>query len=95
MTRAQAIAEAQRFAEDALHRAIDGAVGIIDKAIELRRLKPMRFALFHYRMKLWRLSQGRKVAAGWHRAWEQRYRAKAWALDQTMAKACFACMDTV
>ncbi|MBK6920422.1 MAG: hypothetical protein IPH07_23685 [Deltaproteobacteria bacterium] len=62
MTRAQAIAEARRFAEDTIHRVVDGVVGIVDKAIEVRRLEPMRFALYHYKMKLWRLAQGKKVA---------------------------------
>ena len=95
VTRKQAIAEAQRFAEDTIHRVVDGVVGLIDKAIEVRRLEPMRFALYHYKMKLWRLAQGQKIRAGWHRKWEQHYRAKAWALDQTMAEKCFSCMDTV
>jgi hypothetical protein len=87
MNRKAAIAEAHRFADAAIREAR----GIIRDAIEYRRTEPHRFALFHGRMALyWELLPGRRrrVKIAWHRAWEARYSAKAWALDQDLARSC-------
>lgn len=84
MTRKEAIAEARSFAD----KAITEARGIIRDAIEYRRTEPLRFALFHRHMaEHW--SRLRKPArARWHRWWEARYSAKAWALDEVTASKC-------
>lgn len=84
MNRTEAIAEANRFADAVLLEAR----GIIRDAIAYRRAKPARFALFHRRMAVYWESRHRPVKIAWHRYWEARYAAKAWALDQEIASAC-------
>jgi hypothetical protein len=87
MNRKTAIAEAHRFADAVVREAR----GIINNAIEYRRTEPHRFALFHGRMALyWELLPGRRrrVRIAWHRRWEAHYAAKAWALDQDLARSC-------
>lgn len=88
MTRREAIREARGFADETVREALKGLFGIIDKAIDLRRYKPMRFALFHMKMKEYREGRGHPARANWHAFWEARYRAKAYALDRTIAKRC-------
>ena len=88
MTRSEAIAAAEKQADTLVREAVKGLTGIMDEAIELRRAKPMRFALFHRYMKEWRKSQGRAGAAGWHLYWEMRYTFKAKALNAELAANC-------
>lgn len=84
MTRTQAIQHARDFAD----RAVREVRGIISDAIEYRRTEPLRFSLFHRRMAQYWEGRGRRVRGRWHRYWETRYAAKAWALDQSLAQAC-------
>lgn len=84
MTRTQAINEARSFAD----KAIREVRGIISDAIDYRRTEPHRFALFHGRMALYWEGRRRRIRVRWHRYWEARYAAKAWALDQDTAHKC-------
>lgn len=88
MTRSEAIAAAEKQADTVVREAIKGVTGLIDEAIDLRRAKPMRFALFHRYMKEWRKSQGKAGMAGYHLFWEMRYTAKARALNAELAGFC-------
>jgi hypothetical protein len=87
MNRKTAIAEAHRFADAVVREAR----GIINNAIEYRRTEPHRFALFHGRMaQYWNGRRGlwARIAEGHHRRFAARYSAKAWALDQDLARSC-------
>lgn len=92
--------EARTFARDTVDRAIEGLIGIVDRAI--RRRQSYGFAheqaLFHRRMaeslatldlvgKRWRVRRQKRLAVRWE--------AKAWARTPQLAGACgLACPDS-
>lgn len=84
MTRAQAISEARAYAD----RALRGIVGVLSDAVEYRRTHPHRFALFHQWMADHWARRGKRARARWHRYWQARYSARAWALAPEIARDC-------
>ena len=80
--------DALGWADAALWNAVQRVRGLIADAIELRRLHPHRYALFHRRMAYLIRASGRSLGIGWHEFWARRYEARAWALDNEIASAC-------